>query len=108
MKNLRRGALFFFILNSNLELRTSCYDVRASDSLFTRATYAIKSRIRFEYPHSLSYHARILCMWGSTERVNVVSRIDECASPLKSTETSCSSLYDRIFLSGPFAASRIT
>src|SRR5438876_854352 len=63
----------------------------ASDSCFTRATYAIRSKIRLEYPHSLSYHARILCMCGSTERVKVVSTIEECASPLKSIDTSCSS-----------------
>src|SRR5947209_19937957 len=85
----RRCASSFFIRHSSFDIQ-SLYAC-CSASFFTLAIYAIRSRIRFEYPHSLSYHDRILCMYWPTERVNVVSTIDEFALWLKSIETSCSS-----------------
>src|SRR6185295_10896016 len=63
---------------ASLRVGMTCH-FAVSAPAFTRATCAIRSRMRFEYPHSLSYQARILCMFGPTERVNVVSMIDECA-----------------------------
>ena len=50
------------------------------------------SRMRFEKPHSLSYQERTLMKLPSRTRVSSASKIDENAVPLKSVETSGSSL----------------
>src|SRR5262249_55872673 len=68
------------------------------------AMYRIRSRTRQEYPHSLSYHARTLTMLPSTTAVDGRSTMDECGSPLKSMETSSSSVTSRMPLRGPVAA----
>src|SRR5204863_1405483 len=68
------------------------------------ATNLIKSRHRHEYPHSLSYHARTFTHLSPTTFVYSESTIDEFELPLKSAETSSSSVYPRIPFIGPFAA----
>src|SRR2546427_5120794 len=65
-----------------------------------------RSRTRDEYPHSLSYQASTLIKLPSTRAVDGRSTIDECALPLKSMETSSSSLASRMPRSLPAAASR--
>src|SRR5882672_4604272 len=65
-----------------------------------------RSRTRDEYPHSLSYQASTLIRLPSTRAVEGRSTIEEWAFPLKSAETSSSSVASRIPRSGPAAASR--
>src|SRR2546426_577613 len=65
-----------------------------------------RSRTRDEYPHSLSYQASTLIKLPSTRAVDGRSTIDECALPLKSMETSSSSVASRMPRSLPAAASR--
>src|SRR6266403_3541561 len=64
----------------------------------------IKSRHRHEYPHSLSYHARTFTQRSPTTFVYSESTIEEFELPLKSAETSSSSVYPRIPFIGPCAA----
>src|SRR3989449_5760305 len=65
-----------------------------------------RSRTRDEYPHSLSYQASTLIRLPSTNAVDGRSTIDECGFPLKSEETSSSSVASRMPRSDPAAASR--
>src|SRR4029077_10498088 len=64
----------------------------------------IKSRQRQEYPHSLSYQASAFTHRSPTTLVYPASTMEECGLPLKSAETSSSSVYARIFFMAPFAA----
>src|SRR5574341_184874 len=66
----------------------------------------VRSRTRHEYPHSLSYHARTLIRFPSTSAVEGRSTMDECGLPLKSHDTSSSSVTSRMPRSRPAAASR--
>src|SRR5262249_47545538 len=69
------------------------------------ATNRVRSSRRCEYASSLSYQAITL----TRSPVTVVSgalTVDECRSPLKSHDTSGSSLTARMPLSGPAAAAR--
>src|SRR5678816_1863704 len=68
---------------------------------------SVVSSMRFEKPHSLSYHEQTLTVVSMT-LVMVASYTEECGSWLKSTETSGPSVYARIPLSAPFAAAFIT
>ena len=52
----------------------------------------IRSRTRQEYPHSLSYQEITLTQLPATTRVSGPSTIEERSSPLKSAETSSSSV----------------
>src|SRR3569833_1726948 len=53
------------------------------------------SIIRFEKPHSLSYHEQAFTRVPSMTFFRVASKIDECSSLLKSTDTSGSLVYAR-------------
>jgi len=53
-----------------------------------RPTSRDTSRMRFEKPHSLSYHDRTLMKFLSMTVVSAASKIDENGVPLKSFETS--------------------
>src|SRR5438477_644661 len=66
----------------------------------------MRSRRRLEYPNSLSYQARTLIMLPSTMAVDGRSTIDECGLPLKSLDTSSSSVASRMPFIDPAAASR--
>ena len=57
---------------------------------FDQAT--VVSIMRLEKPHSLSYHEQTFTSVPSMTLVSVASKIDECESWLKSTETSGPSL----------------
>src|SRR3990172_3517912 len=70
------------------------------------AISVIRSLTRQEYPHSLSYHERILTRLPSISAVEGRSTIEECGLPLKSAETSGSSTTARIPFRAPAAASR--
>src|SRR3989338_11010212 len=62
--------------------------------------------MRFEKPISLSYQAKTLISLSSIVRVERASTIEEWGSPLKSEETSGSSLTERIPFNAPSAAFR--
>src|SRR4029077_10461721 len=53
---------------------------------------SVVSSMRLEKPHSLSYQAHTLTSVPSMTLVSVASKIDECASWLKSTDTSGASV----------------
>ena len=54
------------------------------------------SHMRFENPHSLSYHAVTCIKWSSITRVWVASKIELCLSFVKSMDTKGLSLYPNI------------
>src|SRR5467141_4643879 len=64
----------------------------------------MRSRQRQEYPHSLSYQARTFTQRSPTTLVYSESTMEEFELPLKSAETSSSSVYARMPFMGPFAA----
>src|ERR1700681_2211224 len=64
----------------------------------------IRSRHRQEYPHSLSYHASTFTQRSPTTLVYPESTMDEFELPLKSADTSSSSVYPRIPFIAPLAA----
>src|SRR2546423_4860280 len=67
-----------------------------------------RSTTRHEYPHSLSYHEKTLPWRSPITIVNGASTIDELELPLKSLETSSSSVTARMPLRSLAAASRNT
>src|SRR4051794_28026388 len=69
------------------------------------AMYLTRSRTRQEYPHSLSYQERIFTQVPSITFVFPASTMDEFGFPLKSIDTSGSSLNARIPCNSSFAAS---
>src|SRR5215216_3418169 len=60
--------------------------------------------MRFEKPHSLSYHEDTLTSVPSETRVSVESKIELAGLWLKSDETSCSALYSRMPFRSPSQA----
>src|SRR5580704_15125893 len=64
----------------------------------------IRSRQRQEYPHSLSYHASTFTQRSPTTLVYPESTMEEFGLPLKSAETSSSSVYASTPFIGPLAA----
>src|SRR5205823_5425366 len=70
------------------------------------ARWRVRSRRRLEYPNSLSYQASTFTRLPSTMAVDGKSTIDECGLPLKSLDTSSSSVASRMPFRGPAAASR--
>lgn len=58
--------------------------------------WAIKSHTRLEYPHSLSYHDTSLTKLELREIPALASKTEEWASPMKSVETTSSSVYPKI------------
>src|SRR5207302_6443432 len=56
----------------------------------------VRSTTRHEYPHSLSYQEKTLPRWSPTTIVSSASTIEECEFPLKSVDTSCSSVTARM------------
>src|SRR5262249_48380377 len=69
------------------------------------ATKWTRSASRQEYPHSLSYQETTLTRLPPTEIVSSAEKIEECVLPLRSVETSGSSVYSTISFIGPPAAS---
>src|SRR4029453_522988 len=67
---------------------------------------SVVSSMRFEKPHSLSYHEHTLTVVSMT-LVMVASYPEECGSWLKATETGGRSVDARMPLSGPLAAAVI-
>ena len=63
--------------------------------------------MRFENPHSLSYHENTFTNRSPTAIVSGASKIDEWGFPTMSTDTIGSSLYWRIFFSRAFDAAFI-
>ncbi len=59
---------------------------------YGRDQASVVSSMRLEKPHSLSYQAHTLTSVPSMTLVSVASKIDECGSWLKSTDTSGASL----------------
>src|SRR6185437_8502523 len=68
---------------------------------------SVASIMRLEKPHSLSYQEHTLTSVPSMTLVSVASKMEECGSPLKSTDTSGRSLYARMPFRLPVAASFI-
>src|SRR3981189_3068546 len=64
----------------------------------------IKSRQRQEYPPPLAYQGTPFTQRSPTTLVYPASTMEECGLPLKSAETSSSSVYAKIFFIAPFAA----
>ena len=58
----------------------------------------------FEYAHSLSYHARTFTNVSLSWIPAVASKIEVCGSPLKSEETTASSVYAKMPLSSFYEA----
>src|SRR6516225_9986482 len=65
---------------------------------------SVVSIMRLEKPHSLSYQAHTLTSVPSITLVRVASNTEECASWLKSIDTSGASLYASMPFIGPAAA----
>mmetsp|Transcript_3659 Transcript_3659/g.14729 ORF Transcript_3659/g.14729 Transcript_3659/m.14729 type:complete len:299 (-) Transcript_3659:1382-2278(-) len=63
---------------------------------------AMRSTTLLEYPHSLSYQLTSLTKLGESEMPAVASKIDERSSPMKSADTTASSVYPMIPFSSPF------
>src|SRR3954464_10286217 len=78
---------------------------KRQDSL--AATYRSRSTHRQEYPHSFSYQPLTLSSVPSTTLVLFASMMHECGLPMKSDDTSSSSVYSRMPFMGPLDAAAL-
>ena len=62
----------------------------------------MRSTTLLEYPHSLSYQLTSLTKLGDSEMPAVASKMDDRSSPMKSAETTASSVYPMMPLRLPF------